>query len=302
MMVRAVSALTNRRGIGDARQLLREFRFVQQLFDFRQIARQRNRTSAAVTGEAGFLHRTVEAGLIDRLNDIQRPFTRIALLGVLDQALATRLAQLYPDCLVVQLDCAKARLRHSRPAILFDLNNLPLRPASFDLVLINMLAHWVEDLPGLLVQIRKALQPDGLMLSACFAQGSLDQLAHALLGAESRLYGGGSLRCIPLPSMRQLTDLLVRAGFVIPVGDVQSIEVRWQSFTGMLRELRLMGEGNASQARVRHLTGGRLFQLAEALMQAEAGGDGCIKADVQIAWLHGWAPTAVVASDGATSV
>ena len=136
-----------------------------------------------------------------------------------------------------------ARKAHG-PAVVADEEALPFAPRSFDLVLSAMDLHWVNDLPGTLIQIARILKPDGLFLAAMLGGGTLWQLRQALTAAESEVEGGLSPRVSPFADLRDAAGLLQRAGFAMPVADSETIDVEYQSALALMRDLGAMGESN----------------------------------------------------------
>lgn len=128
---------------------------------------------------------------------------------------------------------------------------LPFAPASFDLITSILSLHAVNDLPGALIQIRKALKPCGLFVATLFGGGTLGALRDAFTSAESDLKGGASPRVSPFADVRDLGALLQRAGFRNPVADLERTMVRYRNFAGLVRDLRALGETNALQERSR---------------------------------------------------
>ena len=137
-----------------------------------------------------------------------------------------------------------SRARAAGPAVVADEEALPFAPQSFDLVLSAMALHWVNDLPGTLIQIGRILKPDGLFLGAMLGGGTLWQLRQALAAAESEIEGGLSPRVSPFADLRDAAGLLQRAGFALPVADGETIDVEYESALALMRDLGAMGEGN----------------------------------------------------------
>jgi SAM-dependent methyltransferase len=147
-------------------------------------------------------------------------------------------------CLVrADLSEGFARRAHG-PAVVADEEFLPFAPDSFDLVVSAMDLHWVNDLPGTLIQIGRILKPDGLLLGAMLGGATLWQLRQALAAAESEIEGGLSPRVSPFADLRDAAGLLQRAGFALPVADSETIEVEYESALALMRDLAAMGESN----------------------------------------------------------
>jgi SAM-dependent methyltransferase len=167
----------------------------------------------------------------------------------------------------------------------------PFRDASFDLVVSNLILHWTADLPGALVQLRRVLRPDGLLLAAMLGGQTLVELRTALFEAELTEEGGVSPRVSPAIELGDAAALLMRAGYALPVADNETITVTYPDLLALMRDLRGMGETNALAARRRQFM--RRTTLARAaLIYAErfAEPDGRIPATFEVLFLCGWAP------------
>jgi SAM-dependent methyltransferase len=162
---------------------------------------------------------------------------------------------------------------------------LPFAPASFDLVVASLSLHWINDLPGALIQIRRALRPDGLFLASMPVLGSLVELRTALTEAELALSGGASPRVSPFPDLSDCAGLLQRAGFSAPVVELEEIVVRYAEPLQILRDLRSGGEANAVRARSRKAAPAELFPAALARMR---GDDGRVPVTMRLAMMTGW--------------
>jgi SAM-dependent methyltransferase len=160
-----------------------------------------------------------------------------------------------------------------------------------DLAASLLALHAVNDLPGALIQIKRALRPDGLFIACLLAGQSLTELRQSLLAAEVELTGGASPRVAPFADLRDLGGLLQRAGFALPVIDSESVTVRYGDMFGLLRDLRAMGWANALSERSRKpLRRSVLLRAAELYAERFADPDGRLRATFEIVWLSGWAP------------
>jgi NADH dehydrogenase [ubiquinone] 1 alpha subcomplex assembly factor 5 len=260
-------------------------------FDRRALRRHRDRAAPGL-GAHDFLFADVAERLADRLDDIRRRFPLALDLGSHDGVLARTLNGRGGIERLVQTDLSPAMaLRAARygPAIAADEERLPFRPVSFDAVLSCLSLHWVNDLPGALIQARRALKPDGLFLAAMLGGGTLRELRAALLEAEVGASGGASPRISPFAELSDAAALLQRAGFAMPVADSDTLTVTYETPYALLQDLRGMGEANALAARPRRFTRrGVLAGLAERY--APEAGDGRIAATFQILFLTAWAP------------
>ncbi len=264
------------------------------LFD-RQLLRRRRDRAAAGLAAHDFLFREAADRLADRLEDVSRRFPTALDLGCRTGVLASTLGQRGGVEWLVQSDLSLAMARRAagpgRPSLVADEEFLPFAPESFDLVLSCLNLHWTNDLPGALIQIRRALKPDGLFLAVQFGLGTLGELRDCLLEAEAELYGGASLRVSPFADARDGAALLQRAGFALPVADVETLTVTYPDALALMRDLRGMGEANATFARSKRFAGRDLFARAAA-RYAERHGDaqGRISARFRLLFLTGWAP------------
>jgi SAM-dependent methyltransferase len=170
-------------------------------------------------------------------------------------------------------------------------DDLGLGPESFDAVLDILDLHAVDDVPGRLAQIRRALRPDGLFLGCLFAGATLGELRQAWLAAELEMTGGATPRVAPMIDVRELGALLQRAGFALPVADVDRFTVRYDDALALMREIAGLGMSNVLAARSRRpVTRGLLAAAARHYQANFADPDGRIRATVEIAWATGWAP------------
>ncbi len=264
------------------------------LFDRRAWRAHRDRAArqGLVTGAVDFLHAEIADRLFDRLDLIDREFAVALDLGARDGGLARALAGRHGTIRVVAAEPAREFLaRAPGPRVAADPELVPFGDASFDLIASNLVLHWTADLPGALVQLRRALKPDGLLLAAMFGGQTLVELRTALFEAELAEEGGVSPRVSPAIQLADAAALLQRAGFALPVADSETIAVSYPDLLALMRDLRGMGETNALAARRRG--GLRRATLARAaLLYAErfAGSDGRIPATFEIIFLCGWAP------------
>jgi SAM-dependent methyltransferase len=170
---------------------------------------------------------------------------------------------------------------------------LPLSPQSLDLVISALALQFVNDLPGVLAQIRRALKPDGLLLAAMIGGDSLTELRQAFAAAEAEREGGVSPRVAPFADLRDIGALLQRAGFALPVTDVDRVVVRYGNAFALMQDLRRMGATNVLIERRRTPTRrATLLRMAEIYAERFADADGRIRATFDIIWLSGWAPHA----------
>jgi SAM-dependent methyltransferase len=248
------------------------------IFD-RTLLRARRRRAAAL-GPATFLIDRVAEDFSDRLATVLRRFELAVDLGTPTGALRRALATSGKIDRIVAADVITA-----------DEEALPFRDGSLDLVVSALALQFVNDLPGTLIQIRRALKPDGLLLAALVGGDTLTELREAFAAAEAEIEGGVSPRVAPFADLRDLGALLQRAGFALPVTDVDRLTVRYASPFALMHDLRRMGATNALvERRRRPLKRATLARMAEIYSERFADADGRIRATFEIVWLSGWAP------------
>ncbi|EFH12616.1 methyltransferase domain-containing protein [Teichococcus cervicalis] len=257
-----------------------------QVFDRSLVRRRRERAAPGIDRVAPVLEDAAER-LLDRLDDTTRRFTRALDLGgrgVVAPALRAR-----GVACVVSMDLAPGMARRAGGLPLAgDEEWLPFAPGSFDLVVASLSLHWVNDLPGALLQIRRAMAPDGLFLASLPALGTLQPLREALAAAESGLRDGLSPRISPFPELRDGAALLQRAGFAMPVADRERIGLRYRTPLALLRDLQAAGESNAVRARDPRTPPRALFPLALGALPRDA--EGLLPVPLELLTLTGWAP------------
>jgi NADH dehydrogenase [ubiquinone] 1 alpha subcomplex assembly factor 5 len=256
----------------------------QQVFDRTAVRRHRDRAASLIARVQPVLREAAER-LIDRLDDISRDFTRaldVGGRGVVAPILRGRGI----DVVSCDLSPRMAALV-TGPSVAADEEFLPFGPSSFDLVVASLSLHWVNDLPGALIQLRMALQPEGLLLASLPALGTLDTLRTALTDADTTITGGASPRVSPFIELRDSATLLQRAGFTLPVVDADSLELAYADRLALLEELRAAGETNAVKLRSRQTSRRDVFALALANMPEQ---DGRVPVALRMAMLTGWAP------------
>jgi len=266
------------------------------VFDRSAVRRHRDR-AAARFGEADFLFRETAERLVDRLNDVTRRFPLALDLGCHTGQLAQALHPSAKIDHLIQCDAsvpmAHAAKTNSHATVVGDEEALPFGDSTLDLVLSNLSLHWTNDLPGALVQIRRALKPDGLLLATLFGGETLKELRAALLDAESEITGGVSPRISPFVDVRDAGQLMNRAGFALPVIDADSMTVTYAEPLKLMADLRAMGETNSVHERRKTFL--RRDVLARALqIYRDKFSDSRerVTATFQIVTMTGWAPHA----------
>jgi SAM-dependent methyltransferase len=256
------------------------------IFD-RALIRARRRRAASI-GPATFLLDRVADDLADRLAVVLRRFDLALDLGSPGDAVRTALARLGSIGNIVS---AGMVLEAIAPCVVADEEALPFRDGAFDLVVSALSLQFVNDLPGTLVQIRRTLKPDGLFLAALIGGDTLTELRQSFAAAESEIEGGVSPRVAPFADLRDLGALLQRAGFALPVTDVDRVTVRYDTAFALMHDLRRMGATNALLDRRRSpLKRATLMRMAEIYAERFADADGRVRATFEIVWLSGWVP------------
>lgn len=265
---------------------------VPELFDKKLLVRRRARAVARGSMPAFLLERAAE-DMADRLRGVQRSYSRVLILGAYDGTLSRAIARLQPkDGLTVSMDrCAPLLARCPAPQVCADEEFLPFADAAFDLIASALSLQFTNDLPGALIQARRALKPDGLFLCSVLGGATLQELRSAFAQAESELEGGLSPRVSPMADLRDFGALLQRAGFALPVADCDSVTVTYETPLALMHDLRAMGAGNVMKARrktpLRRATFQRAMDIYRDNFPAEGGR---VNATFEIIHLSGWAP------------
>lgn len=255
------------------------------VFD-RALLRARQRRAIA-RGFEPFLLDRVAADLAERLAAVLRQFDRVVDLGTPTEALRAALAAMSGIGTVI----AAAPVARQKPALIADEEALPFGEGALDLIVSALALQFVNDLPGTLIQVRRALKGDGLFLGALLGGDTLTELRQSFAAAEAEVEGGVSPRVAPFADVREMGALLQRAGFALPVTDVDRLTVRYASPFALMSDLRRMGATNALTERRRApLRRATLRRMAEIYTQCFADRDGRIRATFEVVWLSGWAP------------
>ncbi|MES0075988.1 methyltransferase domain-containing protein [Mesorhizobium sp. M0058] len=255
------------------------------------LVRKRRALAHPVAG-ADFLMRRAAEDLADRLGAVERKFGKAAVLFCQTPDATDVVAASGKAAEIVRVEADPAFL-DGRPGLIAPLETVPFQPESLDLVVSLLSLQAMNDIPGMLVQIRRALRPDGLFLGAFAGAGTLSELRESLLAAETELYGGASPRVIPFTDVRDAGALLQRAGLALPVADVESVTVRYDTLFDLIADLRAMGETSALTDRSRRPGARKLFtRAAEIYAERFSDADGRIRASFSIVWMSGWAPDA----------
>jgi SAM-dependent methyltransferase len=246
-----------------------------EIFNYRRLRAHRDRAARMALAGSDFLVQHAAAEICSRLAVTNREFTRALDLFSLSPAMAEGVAATRPGIEIVRIGEEASRDR------------IPAEPGSFDLAISAFGLHWCNDLPGTLLQVRRALKPDGLFMAALPGEGTLRELRAALIAAETRLSGGAAMRIDPFAEVRQAGALLQRAGFALPVADTELLTLRYGDVVGLVRDLRSIGATCALKDGTRRLP----REIAAALAEEYAPeSDGRISASMNIIYLTGWSP------------
>jgi NADH dehydrogenase [ubiquinone] 1 alpha subcomplex assembly factor 5 len=256
-----------------------------ELFD-RRLRRLRRDRAAAAGGAADDLLRHAGDELIERLDSVRREFRRALLLGAGDPTLRDRLRERG-----LEVVAADAGTRFAQDGVQCDEDRLPFADGAFDLVVCVGVLDSVNDLPGALTLVRRMLRPDGLFLAAFAGAGSLPRLRRAMQAAEEHEGLAASPRIHPQIDLRAAGDLLLRAGFTLPVVDAETLTVRYGTLAALVRDLRALGAANVLAERSKRPLGRIGFAAAAAGFAAQAESDGKTAERFEIVYMTGWSPS-----------
>jgi SAM-dependent methyltransferase len=270
-----------------------------RLFD-RDLHRKRLDRAARGYAQADFLKRRAAQDVAWRLEPIMRNFAvavdLAARTGVFREALAQSDAASRVG-LLIEADLSPAMLAgRSGPRLVADEERLPFAEASLNLVVSTLALHWTNDVVGTLIQIRRALRPDGLFIGAFLGGATLTELRQSLVAAESEILGGAGSRVSPFADAADAASLLQRAGFVQPVADIDRVSVTYAHPLKLLADLRQMGETSVlAERHPRALTRTLLARACEIYAERFAAADGRVPATFEILTLTGWTAAEAVA-------
>lgn len=271
-----------------------------EVFNRQTVRRHRDRAAPRLD-DHDFLFREAAERLCDRLLDVKRAFPMALDLGChtgqLGRVLGAGDRPGGPGGpggieTLIQCDLSPAMAKRAGgPALAADEEALPFAGETFDLILSNLSLHWVNDLPGALAQIRRALKPDGLFLASMLGGETLTELRRALAEAEIAEEGGLSPRISPMAEVRDLGGLLLRAGFALPVADTDTLTVMYEDPMKLMADLSAMGETNAAaEGRKGFTRRATLMAAAARYRELFAADSGRMPATFQVITLTGWAP------------
>ena len=237
-----------------------------------------------------FLKARVAEDLEDRISVTNRRFPRAVELGAGLFDMREVLSR-HTDFLLPCDASARLATQMTGPALCADEEWLPFKTQSLDLVVSALALHWVNDLPGTLVQIQRSLKPDGFFVGAMLGGATLTELRQSLLQAETELTGGAEMRVSPFADALDLSQLLQRAGFTLPVSDRDRLTLRYDNLFHLFDDLKASGETHAPFKEGRKALSPRILMRAAEIYQEEfSDPDGRIRATLDVVWMTGWAP------------
>jgi SAM-dependent methyltransferase len=252
-----------------------------------RLVRKHKRRAAKSFRDAAFLHARVAADLADRLEAIPRQFERVLALGggsLFAEEARTRPLLVERLGEIVEADVAAGD-------VVIDTERMPFADGAFDLIVSALALHWINDLPGALIQLRRALRPDGLLLASLFGGETLTELRIALIEAESEITGGAGPRVSPFADLQDLAGLLQRTGFALPAADRDMVTVRYGEPMRLLADLRAMGETSAlAERNPRGLSRRILARTFDIYRERFSDADGRVRATFEVLTATGWAP------------
>ncbi|MBP2237177.1 SAM-dependent methyltransferase [Sinorhizobium kostiense] len=261
------------------------------IFDQSLVEVNRRRALRRGDPSATFLLDIVARELAERVSVVERHFGRAMELHGYTGAAARLLTETGKVDQIERVETDRTFGTSKMPVTVAPLERIPAEPDSLNLLISPLSLHLTNDTPGMFVQARRVLKPDGLFLAAIPGHGTLQELREALLVAEAELTGGASPRVIPFADVRDIGALLQRAGFALPVADAETYTVRYDSLFGLMKDLRAMGMTNPLAARSRIPVSRRFFmQAAEIYGDRFADPDGRVRATFSVIYASGWAP------------
>jgi NADH dehydrogenase [ubiquinone] 1 alpha subcomplex assembly factor 5 len=267
---------------------------IMSVFD-RSLVRKHRDRAAKTWEDFDFLHKEIAERLCDRLDDVLRGFPLALDLGCHGGDMAQTLNGRGKIETLIQCDISEGMVKHASSqnalSLVADEEVLPFAANQFDLIMSNLSLHWVNDLPGALLQINRSLKPDGLFIATMFGMDTLSELRQSLQQAELEVDGGMSPRVSPFADLRDLGMLLQRAGFNLPVVDADMVTVSYENPLKLLKDLKGMGENNKVLERRKIFTKRDLiFKAMEKYIEDFTGDDGRVPASFQVMYLTAWKP------------
>jgi SAM-dependent methyltransferase len=264
---------------------------MEHLFDQVLISEHREQAAKRVKPDAGFLLDIVAAELAERLAVVERQFDQAVELHGADGRAAVACLETGRITNLRRVETSDAFAKPGETITHAPIEHLPLQEQSVNLLLSPLALHLANDMPGLLIQMRRALRPDGLLLAALPGAGTLSELRDVLLATEVEISGGASPRVMPFADVRDMGSLLQRAGFALPVVDMEDYTVRYDSIFPLMQDLKAMGMANPLIGRSRKPLNRAFFmRAAELYKERYSDPDGRIRATFSIIYMSGWAP------------
>lgn len=261
------------------------------IFDQARVEENRRRAMLRPGEKADFLLDIAARELAERLSVTERHFERAVELHGYTGLAARYMAQTGKTGTIERIETDPVFSTDGEPLIVAPLETVPLEPETANLVVSPLSLHLTNDTPGVFIQIRRALKPDGLFMAAVPGSGTLQELREVLLATESERTGSAHARVIPFADVRDLGALMQRAGFALPVIDNETYTVRYDSLFGLMHDLRAMGMSNPLSERSRTpVDRGFFLRAAEIYAERFSDPDGRIRATFSIVYLSGWAP------------
>jgi SAM-dependent methyltransferase len=260
-------------------------------FDRLAVRRHRDRAAAGFE-KHDFLFREVAERLADRLDDVRGRFPLALDLGCRTGLVRQAVEGHGGIEAIIGSDLSEAMARRAPgPVVVADEEALPFADGAFDLIVSCGALHWTNDLPGALVQVRRALKPDGLFLAAFAGGETLAHLRQVLIEAELAVLDGASPRVSPVVDTRDAGMLLQRVGFALPVVDSDVLSVTYPDALALMRDLRGMGETNANSNRQQSFTRRAILADAAGRLAVQQGrADGRVEMRIQVLFITAWAP------------
>ncbi|WP_417794311.1 methyltransferase domain-containing protein [Terasakiella pusilla] len=267
---------------------------IMNVFDRKLVRAHRDR-AAKTWEDFDFLHKEVAERICDRLDDVLRDFPLALDIGCHGGDIAEVIGQRGKVQHLIQCDFSQGMAQRAREqgaaTLVADEEFLPFGHETFDLIVSNLSLHWVNDLPGALLQINRSLKPDGLFIGTMFGTETLRELRQCLNEAEMEVDGGISPRVSPFADVRDAGMLLQRAGFNLPVVDTDGVEVRYENPMKLMKDLKGMGENNKVLERRKNFTKRELIMRAmQRYVEEFSGDDGRVPATFQVMFLTAWKP------------
>lgn len=259
------------------------------LFDKSLLTLRRKRIASE--NSADFLLQRTTNDMIERLHVINRIFQKALLFSGLTEEVRLLMRNHPHIASLITMEPPSVYPIGNDVSVIGDEEILPFAPETFDLAISLLTLQWTNDLPGTLIQLRRALKPDGLFIGALIGGETLCELRNIFVEVEIMVRGGASPRIAPFMTIQQMGALLQRAGFALPVVDIERLTIRYDTVLDLMHDLRAMGATNSLTERTRHpLTKGILHNVENLYAKRYADIDGRIRATFELIWFSGWVP------------